>query len=113
LADRLKDGLDKLDHPKSWTTNGLDKLDSLMCSTSRDVSTNAQGAFRNRKRTTTVARNSSHQGSGVADLVQSVVVDSEVVGHLVPNGDPHLLDHFGLVLAQLKDRVAEYDDPIR
>ena len=36
-----------------------------------------------------------------------VVVDAEVVGHLVDHRDPHLLHHLGLVGAHREDRPAE------
>ena len=39
---------------------------------------------------------SAAAASGPAELVEAVVVDAEVVAHLVDDGDPHLVDHLVL-----------------
>ena len=52
-------------------------------------------------------------GSGVAEVVQPVVVDAEVVGDLVHDGDADLLDDLVLGLAHRQRGVAEDRDPVR
>src|SRR5215211_2563100 len=50
--------------------------------------------------------------SGPAELVEAVVVDAEVVGHLVDHGDAHLLDHLGLGGAPPEDRLPVDGDAV-
>ena len=46
-------------------------------------------------------------GSCPAQLMQAFVVDAEVVRDLVHHGDPDLLDHVGVGVADGQDRPAE------
>ena len=41
-----------------------------------------------------------------AEFVQTVVVDAEVMGDLMDDGDRHLVDHLGLGLADVEQRLA-------
>ena len=51
--------------------------------------------------------------SAVAELVEPVVVDPEVVGDLVHDGDPHLAHQLVVVGAHLQQRAPEDRDPVR
>src|SRR5680860_186232 len=50
--------------------------------------------------------------SGVAEVVQSPVVDAEVVRDLVYDGDPNLVDQLVRRLAHPGQRTAEDEDPV-
>lgn len=49
---------------------------------------------------------------GVAEAMQSVVVDAEVMRHFVHDGDPDLLDELLLALTHVEKRSAENEDPV-
>src|SRR5688572_19064960 len=50
--------------------------------------------------------------SGPPQLVEALVVDAEMVGDLVHDGDAHLTAHVGLVAAVRADRTAEDGDAV-
>src|SRR5687767_3791988 len=50
--------------------------------------------------------------SAVPQLAEPGVVDAEVVGHLVHDGDPDLLDDLGVAAAASEDRLAVDRDPV-
>ena len=52
-------------------------------------------------------------GLGPAQFVQPVVVDAEVVGDLVHDGDLHFLDDLRVVVADVQQRVAVDRDGVR